>query len=343
MTVAWMSSLLEDIRSRCIDDLVVVEGLERMSLALESLEHYVFRSQELERLSDEIFDVSTNFELSEYLATLSSEAGFRYASIIITEYGSRSPRGARMITTEKNKWIDRFLEEQWFFTNPIIEKARTADGPIFLNVRDETGGEKNCHIEDGEGQDTQANTMALSVHMPDGVKGVVCFNNQVNDAITNLRKHHKLFDIFHVSRDLLLAFVELNSISVDIDELSGMEKEFLSVLAYSPDPVQALSILPNFGSNSSLQQSLMRKLKAETLFQAAAVAGKIGLVDYVNPRRGDIVRSSRSMFGFELIEKNPDNVIESARDMIGVGLLSAKSFDDIMRCPENDTKYWVKK
>lgn len=301
MSSDWMRALLEDIRQRCTDDAMILQGLDRLADAVQEMPEYVYRSSELEAIAEKIFETDSNDLLAEYLNDLARIAGYRYASIMIIQFGQRTLRGARALSTFPEGWVSKYRDTNFFFSDPTINKARENSGWFKPFVQSEMNFYDPKFLMECERDRISIDTVALSLHLPDGVKGVVSFCNDLQDPYLSKRRPHFLSDIQQVCRELFFAFVDINTVDCQKEALTDNEKSFLATLIYSSCPLHALEILPQYGSNKSLQKNLMQKLGITSLFQAAAVAAKMELEEFLPPRFNKVVHLDRGMTGYELI------------------------------------------
>ena len=220
--------------------------------------------------------------------------------IFVIRNGANGTPRSRVCTSCNMDWIHRYLEMNYQFVDPVMAAARgPADHFLFSDLEDSSPPVQSFW-EDAEAHRIGRNGMCLSFEGSDRARIGVSYLTAKNAAQTRSNALLNGYDLMVLASLAVEAFCYISfGAKQGEDRLTEEELRFLHTLAFWHNPEEAFKITARYGSNKTLQASIRRKLKAETMSQAIAIASARGYFDDLPYNATEVTRPYPSLSGLD--------------------------------------------
>lgn len=297
----WARSVIEDaVYGDDPPDNDIHCGLKRIIRQIESLDVHLFRTAELEDIANGLSDCIDLEDLSRLMWTAASSTGFENFIVFVINNGVNGTPKSRVCTSCNVDWITRYQEQNYQYIDPAMAEARRADGYFEFADLPASSPAVQAFWADAEDHRIGRQGLCFVSRRPGGARiGVSFLSGKSEDqARANVRRNgHDLMVISELAIDAF-CYAAYGAGNAD-EELSVEELRFLYLLATSATPQDALNMPARYGSNKSLQASIRRKLGAQSVFQAVAIASSRGAFDDLPYDAAEVTRPFPELAGFE--------------------------------------------
>ncbi|MEM9319323.1 MAG: autoinducer binding domain-containing protein [Pseudomonadota bacterium] len=287
------------------------EGLRRMARIVERLDVHQFRTDELADLADALAECVDLEDLARIMWTATTSCGFENFIVFVIRNGSNGTPRSRVCTSCNETWIRRYERMNYQFVDPAMAAARGRDGHFLFSDLEDSAPPVKAFWDDAEAHRIGRNGICYTFDRPDRSRIGVSFltAKSVSQCQKNVRLNgHDLMVLASLAVD---AFSYLSYGPNHGEELLTEEElRFLHTLTSWRNPEDAFKITAGFGSNKALQSSIRRKLGAESVFQAIAIASARGYFDDLPYDVNEVTRPFPELSGLDetLLKQlnNPD-------------------------------------
>lgn len=297
----WVRVLLQDVlfdRNGTPD--YIYHGLERAVRIIEALEPYQFRTDILDEVADALSECTELSELSALMWKATVSAGFENYIIFVLKIGSKGALQSRVCTSCNSDWLVRYESQCYQHVDPVMAKALREDGVFEFADLEGYSPVVDDFWADARAHRIGHNGLCIVRTRADGTRIGVSFLTGKTEVQTRSLVRLNGTDLVMIADLAMDAFCEIScGIVGDPEALSPAEARFLYLLATRKNPQDAFEVLPQFGSNKSLQASICRKLGVETAFQAVSVATARGLLDDVPYESSEVIRPFPILVGLD--------------------------------------------
>lgn len=277
----WARVMVEDVDvgGQTLSD-AARKALRRMVEIIEAEDVHQFRTRELAGLADEIAECSDLEDLSQLMWKVATATGFENFIIFVIRNGANGTPRSRVCTSCNVEWIQRYQEMNYQFIDPVMAKAQNAPDHFLFSDLDASSPPVQTFWDDAEAHRIGRNGTCMTFMRPDrAIIGVSYLTGKTADQTReNVRLNGYDLKVLATLAVDAFCYVSYGMQRTD-DRLTEEELRFLHMLASWQNPEEAFKITAQFGSNKSLQASIRRKLQAETVFQAIAIASARGYFD----------------------------------------------------------------
>lgn len=281
-------------------------ALKRMTNVVETSEVHQFRTDELAEIGERIAEVMELEELSRLMWRAATSTGFENFIIFVIRNGANGTPRSRVCTSCNMDWIQRYQEMNYQFVDPVMAAARgNADHFLFSELED-LSPPVRAFWDDADMHRIGRNGMCLTFERQDRSRIGVSFLTAKTAEQTRENARLNGYDLMVLASLAVDAFcyIAYGAHQVE-DRLTEEELRFLHALASWQSPEEAFKITARYGSNKALQASIRRKLEAETVFQAIAIASARGYFDDLPFNVSEVTRPFPTLAGLD------DDVLES--------------------------------
>jgi hypothetical protein len=297
----WARLFIEDLlwKSGDVSELTR-QGAMRILKVIEDREHHLFRTDDLERIADDISECSDLEELAELMWTATTTLHFQNFAIFVLRQGQGRSFNPRICTSFNEGWIERYVEQSYQFVDPVMVRASQADGWFTFSELDESSPILAAFWLDAARFGVGRNGICFAMTRKDGTRiGISFSSSDTKEKINNIVKIN-FIDMHFIAALASDAFCySASGPSLPDETLTISELRFLHALVTSKNPEEALEVYPVFGSNQALQSSIRRKLGVNTVFQAVAVAASKGWFDLLPYEHEQIAKPFRPLLGMQ--------------------------------------------
>ena len=295
----WVRVLLHDgLNGERADH--VNAGLERAAQIVEASEPYRFRTQALEEVADALSECTELPDLSKLMWTAATEAGFENFIIFMLKNGANKVLQSRVCTSCNSDWVERYQSQAYQFIDPVMAAASLRDGIFEFADLDDSAPAIADFWADADAHRIGRNGLCIAQTRPDGARIGVSFLTTKPEAEARALVRLNGSDLLTVANLAVDAFCFASyGLSGDVEMLSTSELRFLYLLATGKDPQEAFEVLPEDGTNKSLQASIRRKLGVDTVFQAVSQAAARGYFDEVPYEASEVTQPFPNVVALE--------------------------------------------
>ena len=303
----WVRMLIKDldVDGKAMSS-VARAGLSRLIAITEAMEPHQFRTDELAGLADAMAECTELAELSRLMWTAATSTGFENFIIFVIRNGSNGTPRSRVCTSCNADWIARYQEMNYHLTDPVMAAAREGSGYFLFSDLHSASPPVAAFWEDAKRHRIGDNGLCFMIDRPDRCRIGVSFLTAKSVDQTRANARLNGYDLMVLANLAVDAFCYMSYGTEGMyEQLSEEELRFLNALATWHRPEEAFDITARFGSNKALQSSIRRKLGAETVFQAIAIASARGYFDDMPFTVSEVTRPFPALGGLdaEVIEK----------------------------------------
>lgn len=297
----WVRAMLEDVlfdQSAAPD--YIRKGLLRAARIIEEMEPYQFRTDTFDEIADALSECTELSDLSKLMLDAATSAGFENFIIFVLKNGTNRALQSRVCTSCNADWLARYHSQRYQFIDPVIAAALRADGVFEFADLEGISPVIASFWADAEAHRIGRNGLCIARTRSDGVRIGVSFLTA--KSATQARGLVRLngTDLVTIADLAMDAFCYASyGLAGEAEALSPEELRFLYLLATRSNPREAFEVLPQYGSNKSLQASIRRKLGVETVFQAISLSAARGYFDEVPYEWSEVTRPFPSLVGLD--------------------------------------------
>lgn len=313
----WVQVILEDTvwGQRKLPD-HVIEGLKRIKEMALSSDVVQFRTQEFEEIADELSICDDLNELSLLLWRAATTCGFQHFCLFVVNQGNSPTFASRMCNSYMPEWLEHYQRNSFQYVDPIFAKAKKTNGSFLFSEASNSSPVVQAFWEDAERYGVGRNGVCYVITRPDSSRIALSFSTCDIKEIADAKIRLNAFDLGSIAQLAIECFCYNSAVSLSDDNvLSDDELRFLHLLTTNSNPEVALSLIPTFGGNESIQSSIRRKLGVQTIFQAVSIACSKQWFDKLPFYRDEIVSSCDSLSGWGIagVKKNDSNAVQTTR------------------------------
>ncbi|WP_299962387.1 autoinducer binding domain-containing protein [uncultured Roseobacter sp.] len=274
----WARSVLEELlwEKGTVSDRVRIDVMRIVEL-LEERDTHLFRTAELEDIANQISVCTDLSEVSHHMWDLTTTFGFEHFAIFVLKEGLGTSFSTKICTSFNQKWIERYVQENYQYVDPVMAKAECIDGCFLFSDLTNSAPMVRDFWDDAKKHRIGDQGICFAMTRPNGTRVGVSFSTQKTAKQLEEMVSVNLYDMNFLVQLAADAFCHTGSAPALPDNcLSVSELRFLQVLSKSPNPEDALKVTSCFGSNDTLQASIRAKLNVETVYQAIAIAASRG-------------------------------------------------------------------
>lgn len=306
----WAHTVLEDAiwESNSIPA-HVQKGIARIIELIETSEFHAFRTSELETLSVELSECEDLNTLSEIMWAVATSTGFQNFTIFVLNQGSAGTFKSRVCTSFNEGWIYQYEKNAYQYVDPVICQAMKSNGAFQYSELENSSAVVEDFWQDAERFRIGRNGLCFAFTLSDNTRIGVSLTTQ--DSAEQVKEKTRLdgYDIQYLANLAAQKFRQISFGSALSDNMLSLEElRFLYVLSSSSTPNDALKISAGYGSNSSLQASIRKKLKVDSVYQAIAIAAAKGWFDQLPYVQDEVLKPFRALEDIKL--PHPDDESE---------------------------------
>lgn len=276
------------------------KALRRMARIVEAQEVHHFRTDELAAIADDVAECTDLEELAQLMWKAATSTGFENFIIFVIRNGSNGTPRSRVCTSCNMEWAERYQKMQYQYVDPVMARARSMPEPFLFSELDASAPSVEAFWQDAVDHRIGRNGVCMTFQRPD--RALVGVSYLTAKTVDQTRENTRIsgHDL-HVLAELAVdafSFLSFGAGQSD-DRLTEAELRFLHMLASWQNPEEAFQITAQYGSNKSLQASIRRKLQAETVFQAIAIASARGYFDDLPYDATEVTRPFPALGGLE--------------------------------------------
>lgn len=289
----WVNAIIEEVSwDRKRMPAHVWSGLKRIAEIVESSDMHHFRTRELETIADALTECASMDELAELLWNAAVNTGFQNCALFVLNQGKAGAFKSRVCASYDEAWIARYQQRNYQYIDPVIVRASVRDGSFLFSETDNRSPVVKAFWDDAEQHGIGRNGICFVATHTDGSRLGVSFatTNTVSETkeLARLNEH----DLDVLARIAIDCFCYLSKgESLPDDTLTISELRFLHSLATSTNSREAPVHTECSESNASLQASIEKKLKVETIFQALNIAISMRWFDLLPYEVNEVSRS----------------------------------------------------
>lgn len=283
---------------RCINGALLVWDAHA-----DASEAATFDDPDLIEFADDIALCSSLDALSEIMWDLTIAKGLQHYAIHVLKAGRKSVLGARMCTSWPEVWVSRYVNEAYQAIDPVLRRAKELEDGFFFDENGRCVPLIKSYWKDARKHGLGCQGLCFTIDRHDRSRYAVVFSarDDDNDAVERLTcSKNDLRIIAHLAAEAFSYMVQ--SCDLEDNVLSTRELRFLHTLATSDTPESALGHLSSYGGNRNLQDSIRKKLKVNTIFQAIVIATSRKWFDDVPLSISEIVRPRPGLGGWQMID-----------------------------------------
>lgn len=276
------------------------KALRRMAEIIEAEDVHQFRTSELAGLADEIAECSDLEDLAQLMWKAATATGFENFTMFVIRNGANGSPRSRVCTSCNIEWVERYHERNYQFIDPVMVAAQSAPDFFLFSDLESNAPSVRAFWEESEAYRIGRNGVCMTFTRPDrAVIGVSYLTAKTADQTRdNVRLNGYDLKVLASLAVDAFCYITFGAQHSD-DRLTEEELRFLHMLASWQNPEEAFQITAQFGSNKSLQASIRRKLRAETVFQAIAIASARGYFDELPYDVTEVTRPFPTLGGLE--------------------------------------------
>lgn len=275
-------------------------ALRRMTNVVETLDVHQFRTDELAEIAEAIAEVLELEELSRLMWRAATSSGFENFIIFVIQNGANGAPKSRVCTSCNVDWLTRYQQMSYQFVDPVMAAARTRSGHFLFSELDDHSPPVKAFWDDAEDHRIGRNGLCLTFDRPDRARIGVSFLTGKSVGQTQQAMRLNGYDLMVLASLAVDAFCYISyGTHLAEDRLTEEELRFLHTLASWHSPEEAFKITARYGSNKALQASIRRKLEAETVFQAIAIASARGYFDDLPYNTNEVTRPFPTLEGLD--------------------------------------------
>lgn len=276
------------------------QAVLRMADIVVAQEVHHFRTDALAEIADDIAECTELEDLSQLLWKAATSTGFENFIIFVIRNGSNGTPRSRVCTSCNLAWVERYQSKQYQFVDPVMAAAQSMPAHFLFSDLNDTAPAVQAFWADAEANRIGRNGLCMTFERPDRARIGVSFLTAKTAEQTTENARLNGYDLQVLAALAVDAFSFISySQPQGMDRLNETELRFLNMLASWQNPEEAFKITEQFGSNKSLQASIRRKLQADTVFQAIAIASARGYFDDLPYDAAEVTRPFPTLGGLE--------------------------------------------
>lgn len=306
----WVDQLVEELTN----DLSSLSEhrramLHRVSALIRDASSYNFRNERMDAIADSIITCETTQDLAGHLQDAAALAGFSYASIFVLTLGrERTPFRSRVCTSLPDSWLQLYRTRNYQFVDPVYRLAHGLQEPRLITQELDDPPLVRSFWQNAVQQNIGSAVWVNTITCTDGARIAVTFNSTILTQLILEELRWDGTDLAMIANLAAESFVRLNCMAGHATEpLSLPELRFLQMLCNGPDLDDANSVTASYGSDISLQTSILRKLGVRSLTQASVIAMNRGWFDDLPWERVEISTPFLSSNKEDMFEESVNN------------------------------------
>jgi len=298
----WATALLRNLQRGNIKSTATVDQqINRIIKIIDDTGVHHFRTDELEKLADEVVECADLVQLAQLLWLSATSCGFEHFVMFVITQGSKGAFSTRVTTSFNEEWIARYEKMNYSSIDPIFNAATSWDRPFSFAEVSRSSPAIELFWEDAVKHRVGENGICFPITRNDGSKLAVSYITRKSALLAARCIEQNGCDLGFISELATECFCFLSQGQHRSDRILSLEElRFLHALSTDRDPTRALAMTASFGSNKSLQTSIRQKLGVETIFQAVSIASWNHWFDSLPYEQGEVVLSHPKLSGFDL-------------------------------------------
>ena len=301
----WVRELIEMATANQNLSDEMQKGLRRMCEYIESADVYFFRREEAEKISDDLHDCDSLVDLARSLFDIATMIGFQNATLFLVKNGRKSVTWRkRVCTTLPETWLRRYKEMKYQFVDPVVLAAYSGSPAGFVRRSKGDAPVVESFWADAEKHGIGASCWRTNIQLSSGAIVGISLTDNSGRKNAEQRLFLDMSDLMVLAEQAAHTFEEIECFGAEPkDLLTEDELRFLRVVLTADDPKEAMKLPFLFGSKSSIQASIARKLGVRNLLQAVVIASGNGWLDDLPFEEDEVELALTTLHGMNLISR----------------------------------------
>ena len=207
----WARSIINDAiwDGRKSSEQIII-GLKRIAEIIESKDVYCFRTPDLEKFCDALFEVGDLSELSDKMMQIANYIGFQNFAIFVLQTGKNNFFRSRICTSFGEDWIARYQQMDYRKIDPVIARAGADDSCFLFSNLDSSSTNIENFWADASNHNIGRNGMCFVFPRIDGSRIGVSFVTENNSEYVEELHQVDGSDLHFLSLQAVNSFCDLS-------------------------------------------------------------------------------------------------------------------------------------
>lgn len=267
----------------------LASDLNRILANVEFEDMEILRTSGADEFADRIVDTESLPDLVEVLNHLTRQFDVAHSTLHVISDSSTMNFRTRVITTYPEEWISRYVDRRYSLVDPVADACSSYghgfywDSLIVSNPAARAFQADACEF----GVGPSGYSLPIGTESGDLIALTVCSSESPDVFSQRFARYES--DLYNLGCLLIDAFCRLASdrrpasFTPTDDQVMVLRK-----IAMGADEEELEALHFQYGSYRTMEASICRLFETRTVFQAAVLAAKIGLLDCTPLMKGDV-------------------------------------------------------